>query len=65
MNVGTKRNFWKKAAVRASTYAKSVEVQILKNCFQVSPLDRATNFRHGAMNPVQRERALFLRKDVL
>ena len=66
INVDTKWNFWKKAAARTNIFVKSVEVQICKNCFLVSPLDRAANLRHGAMNPVQRGPVLFhKRKDVL
>ena len=61
INVGTKRNFWKKAAARTSTFAKNVEVRICGNCFQDSPSGKATR----EAIPAQPERADFLRKDVL
>jgi len=59
--VGTKRNFWKKAAARASTFAKNVEVQIRKNYFRDFPLGKVTR----EAIPAQLEHADFLRKDVL
>jgi len=34
INVGAKRNFWKKAAAKTSTFAKNVEVQICRSFFQ-------------------------------
>jgi len=63
--VGIRPNFWKKAAARATMFAKSVEVRICKNYFQDFPLDRATILRHGAMKPVQLERVESDRKDFL
>ena len=60
-NVVTKWIFWKKAATRASTFAKNVEVQIRKNYFRDFPLDKAAK----EVIPAQPERADFLRKDVL
>jgi len=59
--VGTKRNFWRKAAAKASTSAKNVEVQICKDCFRVFPLGKAVK----EAVPAQPERADFLRKDIL
>jgi len=59
--VGTRQNFWKKAAVKTSTFAKNVEVQMCKNCFRAFPLGKATK----EVIPAQPERADFLRKDVL
>jgi hypothetical protein len=59
--VGTKRNFWKKAAARTSMSAKNVEVQICRNYFQDSPSGKAVK----EAVPAQPERADFLRKDIL
>ena len=59
--MGTKRNFWKKAAAKTSTFAKNVEVQIRKNYFRAFPLGKAAK----EVIPAQPERADFLRKDVL
>jgi len=56
-----KRNFWKEAAAKANTPAKNVGVQICRNCFQDSPLDKAAR----EAIPAQLERADFLRKDIL
>lgn len=61
INVGTRRNFWKKTVTQTSTFAKNVAVQICGNYFQVFPLGRATR----EAIPAQPERADFLRKDVL
>jgi len=59
--VGTKRNFWKKAAAKASTSAKNVEVRICRNYFQVFPLGKA--IREAI--PAQPERVDSDRKDCL
>jgi len=59
--VGTRRNFWKKAAAKTNTFAKSVEVQICKNYFRDFPLGKVTR----EAIPAQLERADFPRKDVL
>jgi len=59
--VGTKRNFWKKAAAKISMLAKNAEVQICRKCFQASPLDKAAE----EVIPAQQVRAPCLRKDIL
>jgi len=59
--VVTKWIFWKKAAARASTFAKNVEVQIRKNYFRDFPSGKAVK----EAIPAQPERADFLRKDVV
>jgi len=59
--VGTKRNFWKKAAARTNTFAKNVEVRICGNYFRAFPSGKATK----EVIPAQPERADYLRKDVL
>jgi hypothetical protein len=59
INVGTKRNFWKKAAAKASTTVKNVEAQICGNFFQVFPSDKAV----GAAIPAQQERVQLERVD--
>jgi hypothetical protein len=59
--VGTKQNFWKKAAEKVSTSVKNVGVRICKNFFRLFPLGKAVK----EAVPAQPERADFLRKDVL
>ncbi|KPJ66057.1 MAG: hypothetical protein AMJ43_09265 [Coxiella sp. DG_40] len=61
INVGTKRNFWKKAAAKSSTFAKSVEVQICRNFFQASPLGKVAK----TVVPAQLVHVPYLRKDIL
>ncbi|KPJ66295.1 MAG: hypothetical protein AMJ43_08555 [Coxiella sp. DG_40] len=63
--MGTKRNFWKKAVAKTSTFANAAKVQTCKNYSRVSPLDRAANLRQGAMKPVQLEHADSHRKELL
>jgi len=66
LNVGTKRNFWKKAAAKASTFAKNVEVQICRDYFQVFPSGKAVREAIPAQpERVPLERAAFNRKDCL
>jgi len=66
ISAGAKRNFWKKAAARASTSAKNVEVRICRNCFQVFLLGKAARGAIPAQpEHVQLERVDSDRKDYL
>jgi hypothetical protein len=53
INAATKWNFWKKAATRISTSAKSVEAWIRRNCFQ----DLLSDIVARQVIPAQPERA--------
>jgi hypothetical protein len=63
-NVGTKRNFWKKAAARKNTFVKNVEVQICGSFFQAFPSGRVARAAiHAQPERVQPGPVDFDRKD--
>jgi len=65
-NVGTKRNFWKKAVAGKNTFVKNVEVQICRNYFQVFPWGKAAREATPAQpERVPLERAASDKKDYL
>jgi hypothetical protein len=66
INADTKRNFWKKAVAKPSTFVKNVGVQICRNYFQVFPSGKAVGeVILAQLERVPLEHATSLRKGYL